>query len=211
MKVKVCGMREPDNIRDLAELSPDFMGFIFYGPSPRNVEKPEAAEALPSNSSIRRVGVFVNADLDFILEKVDQFHLHFAQLHGDESPGFCAAVAGFVPVIKAFRIDDAFDFDTVRAYDAVSDLFVFDARGKSYGGNGHTFNWEVLDQYQGATPFLLSGGIGPDHAEVLGEFAHPRFAGVDLNSRFERPDHTKNTDLLQQFIHQITPETAAQS
>lgn len=206
MKVKVCGMKYADNLAELTRLAPDYVGFIFHPKSPRFVEDPAQVEPVLREKGIRRVGVFVNPSLEEVLEKADRFHLDLVQLHGDESPGFCAAVAGFVPVAKAFRLDDQFDFAQTLPYEAVSDVFVFDARGKHYGGNGHKFNWEVLQQYAGTTPFLLSGGIGPDDAVGVKNLRHAQYLGVDVNSGFESEPGRKEVGLLRGFIEEVKTE-----
>jgi len=207
MKIKVCGMKEATNLKDLMDVQPDFVGFIFYPDSPRDVQQgsiltPEAAtqtKKLP----VRRVGVFVNASEEEILTATASAGLDFVQLHGDESPGFCASIAGYLPVIKAFRIGPDFDFSTCEAYQRPCDLFVFDAKGLRYGGNGTKFDWSQLSQYQGETPFLLSGGIGPEDAEAIQALDHPRLVGVDLNSGFENAPGEKNIPLLKAFADQL--------
>lgn len=207
MKIKVCGMREASNLLELMEISPDFVGFIFYPGSPRDVMQGDVltsaevvvTKALPT----QRVGVFVNATQEEILSATASAGLDFVQLHGDESPGFCANIAGYVPVIKAFRIGTDFDFTTCEAYQRPCDLFVFDAKGLRYGGNGTKFDWGLLDQYQGETPFLLSGGIGPADVEELLALDHPRLAGVDLNSGFESAPGQKDIPKLKAFAESL--------
>ena len=206
MKTKVCGIKSPLNAREIAALRPQFMGFIFHPASPRHVTDPTAAAVTLDEGHVRRVGVFVNPDLETVLDRVGAFHLDYVQLHGDEDPGFCATVAGFVPVIKAFRVDDDFAFAQTTPYESMCDLFVFDAKGKYYGGNGHKYDWSVMARYEGSTPFLLSGGIGPEDSAAVREFSHPMFAGVDLNSGFETAPGEKDPVLLRQFFDSIQAE-----
>jgi len=155
--LKVCGMRDEANIAALAELQPDFIGFIFHEISPRYCEKvPEVF--IPE--SICKTGVFVNKPEEYIARKKKDFHLDYVQLHGAESPEFCGKIQYSVaPVIKAFNLHDGFDFDRLKPYEKVCAFFLFDASGPLAGGNGITFNWQILEQYHGTTPFLLSGGI----------------------------------------------------
>lgn len=203
MKVKVCGMREPNNIQSVAALSPDYMGFIFHPASPRYVADPSATITAKAHPSIQKVGVFVDVDLEEVLGKVAVYGLDMVQLHGSESPGFCAAVSGFVPVAKAFRVDADFDFGMTTGYEAACDLFVFDARGAAPGGNGIQYDWNLLQAYTGSTPFLLSGGIGPKDAAAVAQFSHQRFAGIDLNSGFEKAPANKDAALLEAFLEAL--------
>jgi phosphoribosylanthranilate isomerase len=202
MKVKVCGMKQPDNIRGLVDIGPDMMGLIFYERSPRFVNGLDSEVVAGIPARMRKVGVFVNPELEYVLGKAEQFGLDLVQLHGDERPGFCAAVEGFVPVIKAFRVDEDFDFSVTNAYQDACEYFLFDAKGKSYGGNGVKYSWELLAQYKGETPFFLSGGLGPDDVQALRSFSHPRLAGVDLNSGFETAPGEKDLSSVEQFIKQ---------
>lgn len=203
MKIKVCGMTSPDNILGLAQLEPDMMGLIFYPGSSRYVNglDPESLAAVPD--TLKKVGVFVDPDLDTLLEKAELFCLDYVQLHGDESPGFCATVAGFLPVIKAFRVDDLFDFEATKAYESICEYFIFDAKGANYGGNGHKYAWELLEAYDGKVPFFLSGGLGPDDAAAIQNFSHPRFSGIDLNSGFESAPGFKKLDFIDKFMQEF--------
>ncbi len=141
MKLKICGIKYRANIQEVAALQPDYLGFIFYEKSPRfcNGELPE----IPN--TIAKVGVFVNAPLSEILNKIKAYNLQLVQLHGEESPEICEVLRLInIKVIKTFSIDDTFDFETLRPYEPVCDYFLFDTKGKHYGGNGTTFNWEIL-------------------------------------------------------------------
>ena len=145
IKIKICGMKFPDNISEIASFQPDYLGFIFYEKSPRNFEKKKPN--LPE--SIQKVGVFVNASLDEIEEKVKQYDLDLVQLHGDESPEFCLLLQqNKFKVIKAFSIDNKFNFNTLNNYINYCDYFLFDTKGTNYGGNGITFDWSVLENYK---------------------------------------------------------------
>jgi len=185
LKLKVCGMRDPENILEVAALAPDYMGFIFYPPSPRYVGDDFTLPAgIPS--SVRRVGVFVNAGLEEIQRNVQRASLTTVQLHGDESPELCKALrASGVEVIKVFRVDEDTDFKRVVAWHGAVDFFLFDTKGQYYGGNARTFRWAVIDRYDQQTPFFLSGGITPDHIESIKELDNYNLVAIDINSGVE--------------------------
>ena len=203
MIVKVCGMREAENIRAVEALGIDWMGFIFWEHSSRNVFQRPAY--LPTRA--KRVGVFVDAPLDVVCRHVEAFGLDVVQLHGSESPAFLHdlrnALAGDVLIVKAFSIATRDDLSQTSLYEGLADYFLFDTKAQFVGGNGRKFDWSVLAHYDGSTPFLLSGGIGPDDASRLSAFSHPRLAGIDLNSRFEAAPAQKNVELLKQFLYDI--------
>ena len=200
--VKVCGMREAENIREVEALGIDLMGFIFWPKSSRYVS--ERPAYLPTQC--KRVGVFVNEDAETIKRIAEDYALDYIQLHGSESPDYIHALrvdGGFATVIKAFNIATTEDLEATKPYEGIVDYFLFDTKGKSIGGNGEKFDWSVLDDYVGKTPFLLSGGIGPDDAERVKAFHHPKCIGIDLNSRFETAPGLKDINKLKEFIKEI--------
>ena len=202
MLIKVCGMREADNIRAVDALSTDFMGFIFWPHSSRYVAALPAC--LPQRA--KRVGVFVDADMADLLQHAAQYGLHAVQLHGHENPAYgrqLRASVGQLTVIKAFNIATPNDLEQTVPYEGLADYFLFDTKGPSVGGNGKQFDWTVLNAYNGTTPFLLSGGIGPDDAPRIRSFHHPLLAGIDLNSRFETSPAVKDINQLNNFIKTI--------
>ena len=200
--MKVCGMCNTLNIADLLVLRPDFIGFIFHELSPRHCPSPPQM-TLPE--SVIKVGVFVDKPMDFIRLKKEQFGLDMIQLHGNESPAFCREVEQNVaPVIKAFKMDAGFDFHQLEAYRPVCHLFLFDAAGPKAGGNGVRFNWELLKNYKGETPFLLSGGIDKSMVAAIKDFNHPAFYGVDINSGFETHPGIKNIENIKQFKDELS-------
>lgn len=203
MKIKVCGMKHAENISDLISLPIDMMGLIFYPKSPRYVSQLDLSDFSTSHPSVKRVGVFVNADLNEILEKVDQHHLDFVQLHGNESPALCEELGKRISVIKAFSIAQEGDLKQTKEYEGSCNYFLFDTKTPQYGGSGQKFDWQILDAYQGETPFLLSGGISENDILALKRIQHPMFYGVDLNSRFEIEPGLKNINLLEKFIKEI--------
>ena len=201
MIVKVCGMRDAANIRQLEALGIDWMGMIFWPKSKRYVSTPPVY--LPQH--VRKVGVFVDASLDAIRQHVEDYHLDIVQLHGQESPETLKALKPLT-LIKALNIATPEDLQKTEPYEGLADYFLFDTKGKSVGGNGEKFDWSVLDSYQGETPFLLSGGIGSEDAQDVKTFHHPKCIGIDLNSRFETEPGLKDITKLKQFLEAIRYE-----
>lgn len=203
MIVKVCGMREAENIRAVEALGVDWMGFIFWEHSSRNICQRPAY--LPEKA--KRVGVFVDAPLNVVCQHVETFGLDVVQLHGSESPAFLhdlrSSCDARLLIVKAFSIATRDDLLQTSLYEGLADYFLFDTKAQLVGGNGRKFDWSVLAHYDGSTPFLLSGGIGPDDASRLSAFSHPRLAGIDLNSRFEAAPAQKNVELLKLFLYDI--------
>lgn len=203
--VKVCGMRDAENIREVEALGIDLMGFIFWPKSSRYVS--ERPAYLPTNC--KRVGVFVDEDIETVKRIADDYALDHIQLHGHESPEYCAQLRGF-KLIKAFNIATTEDFKQTEPYTGIVDYFLFDTKGKSVGGNGEKFDWSVLSAYDDNTPFLLSGGIGPDDAEVLTSHSSPltskKCVGIDLNSRFEIAPGLKDINKLKDFLNALNNE-----
>ena len=202
LTVKVCGMRDADNIRASEQLGIDWLGFIFWPKSSRYVAAPPAY--LPQRA--KRIGVFVDASIDDVQQHVADYGLYAVQLHGHESPEYIKALSAAnhqLPIIKAFNIAAPADLEQTKPYEELVDYFLFDAKGKSIGGNGTQFDWTVLNDYHGQTPFLLSGGIGPDDAEHVKAFRHPQLAGIDLNSRFEVAPALKDIQKLTTFLTQL--------
>ena len=200
MKIKVCGMRDPENIAAVGRLMPDFMGFIFYDRSPRFAGDldPAALDVLPE--SVRRVGVFVDAPQEFVRQTAERYRLDLIQLHGDETPEYCREIRLKTPVIKAFGVASADDLEGAIRYEGVCDYFLFDTKTPGRGGAGMQFDHRLLAGYRGATPYFLSGGIGPDDAPLLRTIADARCVAVDVNSRFETAPAMKDVEKLKEFI-----------
>ena len=198
-------MRDAENIREVEQLFTlhsslltPWMGFIFWSKSSRYVsEKPDY---LPTKC--KRVGVFVDEDIEVVKKIAQDYALDYIQLHGNETPDYCALLKGH-KLIKAFNIATTEDFVKTKPYEGIVDYFLFDTKGKSVGGNGTKFDWSVLDDYHGTTPFILSGGIGPDDAARIRAFHHPQLAGIDLNSKFEDAPALKNIQKLKTFLEQL--------
>ena len=233
VRIKICGMKYSDNITDLAALQPDYLGFIFYENSSRFFNG--TILTLPDN--IKKVGVFVNASLQEIIEKVETHKLDLVQLHGEESPEFCKdlkhyfkekmdiarsklnpstgheELLTFSGVIKVFSVKDHFNFDQLKPYESVCDYFLFDTKGQLPGGNGYTFNWDTLNKYPSTKPYFLSGGIGLEEIDDLNAFLLTEKSklciAIDVNSKFEIKPGFKNISLLKEFKNKIKPKHTA--
>lgn len=220
MLIKVCGMREPDNIRSVMSLGIDLMGFIFWQKSPRYVSQLSSrAGIIPDNPNeqivtskrCKYVGVFVDEMPQSVVTRVYNYRLDYVQLHGSESVTYIdnlkrtliPDIAPDVKIIKALSIREADDVKRWREYEGHVDMLLFDTKCKCVGGSGEQFDWTVLEQYDGNIPFLLSGGIGPDDVERVKAFRHPMCVGIDLNSRFELEPAVKDVDKLGEFIKAI--------
>ncbi|MBQ0156162.1 MAG: phosphoribosylanthranilate isomerase [Bacteroidales bacterium] len=205
MIVKVCGMREPQQMKALENMEVDLMGMIFFPKSPRFVDGEDVCSGcLPKN--IRKVGVFVKADLATVVATVKKYNLSFVQLHGGEDVDFANLVKKHtgVGIIKAVSVSGVDDVKNLpKEWESVADYMLFDYKCVGYGGSGQQFDWAVLEDYKLNLPFLLSGGIGPDDAEAVKKVNHPKFAGVDLNSKFEISPANKNIDKVKEFLSKI--------
>jgi phosphoribosylanthranilate isomerase len=195
-------MRDAENIREVEALGIDLMGFIFWPKSSRYVS--ECPTYLPTKC--KRVGVFVDEDIETVRHIANTNALDFIQLHGKESPEYIQRL-GEWKVIKAFNIATADDLSQTKPYEGLVDYFLFDTKGKSVGGNGEKFDWSVLSAYDGSTPFLLSGGISPDDAERVNAFSHPKCIGIDLNSRFEIAPGLKDANALKDYIKKLNTKS----
>ncbi len=203
IKIKICGMKDPANIEAVSALTPDYMGFIFYENTPRFVGR---EFSLPNNfpASIKRVGVFVNESIAVILNKVKHYRLDFVQLHGDESVGLCNKLNHEgISVIKVFRVSDDFDFTTTEEFEDVSEYFLFDTKGKKYGGNSEKFNWQVLKKYNQRVPFFLSGGIKLDDVKEIWQLKNLNLHAIDVNSGVEQSPGMKDLNKVSLIINKV--------
>ena len=205
MKLKICGMKYPDNILEVGTLLPDYMGFIFWEKSARYFDG-----TLPTlHQSIKKIGVFVNANKEEIEAQVLKHDLQAVQLHGQESVAFCHelknTLANTTEIIKVFSVDDTFDFNQLEPFETVCDYFLFDTKGKLPGGNGTTFDWKVLEQYPSQKPFFLSGGIGLDEIDLVKQILKTDLPiiAIDVNSKFEIEAGLKNKEELDRFKQKI--------
>lgn len=196
-------MKYKENMEQVAELKPDYMGFIFYAPSKRYVTTDFQIPSLPPE--IKKVGVFVDADADYIIDKINTHNLDCIQLHGSEPPYFCRQMQRITCIIKAFGVDEHFDFHLLEPYKDTCDYFLFDTKTKEHGGSGQQFNWELLKNYPYTVPFFLSGGIDDQSSSQLKKFAanNPLLHAIDVNSKFEQEPGLKDIHKLKQFINEI--------
>ncbi|TDE28426.1 phosphoribosylanthranilate isomerase [Flavobacterium ranwuense] len=206
MKLKICGMKYPENILEVGSLLPDYMGFIFWEKSARYFDG--VIPDLPK--SIKKVGVFVNASQEEIIEKITKYDLQAVQLHGQESVEFCLdlkdKINNPIEIIKVFSVDDSFDFEVLKPFETVCDYFLFDTKGKLPGGNGTTFDWKVLEKYPSGKPFFLSGGIGINEMDTVNEISKtnlPLYA-IDVNSKFEIEPGLKNIQLCRDALQCVS-------
>ncbi len=198
-------MRDSNNIEAIAALNPNYMGFIFYEKSPRFVDHSNALETIKQlPDSIQKTGVFVNAELDYIIQKAAQYQLNTIQLHGHESPAFCNKVKeqGF-EVFKAFQIDEDFDFESLKAYENSCNYFLFDTKTKAYGGSGKKFNWDLLQKCTTTNPIILSGGIDLDNVDDIKNISSVNIYATDINSKFEIEPGLKDVDKVKLFIEKL--------
>lgn len=197
VKLKICGMKHAANIAAVADLHPAYMGFIFYSKSPRFISNISAELIKYIPASIKTTGVFVNEELEKVKANVVHLQLKAVQLHGEEPVEYCAAIKSLgVEVIKAFGINENFDFSILTKYQPVVDYFLFDTQTAGHGGSGKVFDWTLLEKYQLNKPYFLSGGIDLDHVEAILALNDPRFYAIDVNSRFEIDPGLKDVDKL---------------
>ena len=196
MLVKVCGVKIPEQIERISQVS-DYIGFIYYPKSPRYVAR------APHSTGAQRVGVFVNERIERIVEIVERDQLDAVQLHGDEPYRTIAPLKNHVTVIKAFGMTDSFDFNSLLDYEGLVDYYLFDTKTPQHGGSGKQFNWDILNRYHLSTPFFLSGGIRDESLEGIKSIEHPLFVGVDINSGFEIEPGNKDVKRVKHFINEI--------
>lgn len=205
LKIKVCGMRQIPNIKALEALKPDIIGFIFYPGSKRYVG---ADFRVPDSANIQKAGVFVDEQPDKIKEKVFKNKLQLAQLHGNESPEQCCELASAgIKIIKAISIGNSIDWQSIEAYVPYCQYLLFDTKTDNYGGSGRKFNWKLLQDYPYNNPYFIGGGIGIDDISAIKNHRMPHFAGIDINSGFEREPGLKDIEKIKTFIETLRNET----
>ncbi|OQX98309.1 MAG: N-(5'-phosphoribosyl)anthranilate isomerase [Bacteroidetes bacterium 4572_117] len=203
-KLKICGMKYPDNIRQLINLKPDFIGFIFYDKSKRFIDNNLNISNINISKSINKVGVFVNSSINYINKKIIDYKLDFIQLHGNESPQFCKKLQKTsVNIIKAFQIDEDFDFSKLKQYETACNYYLFDTKTKLYGGSGKKFNWKVLEKYDNKKPFFLSGGIDIDDVNEIKKLKNLNIYAIDINSKFEIKAGVKDIEKIRTFSEEL--------
>lgn len=204
VKIKVCGMREPQNIKDIEACDVDILGFIFYEKSARYVGEDFDSKIL-TNCKKQTAGVFVNHTIDYVLQKQNMYNLNYVQIHGNETPEYCKHLQAQTQacIVKAFLIDELFKESILHDFANYCDYFLFDTKTQAYGGSGQKFDWEVLTNMDIPKPFFLSGGISPNDVESIKSIHNPNLFCLDINSQFEIQPALKNVDAVHSFAQQI--------
>ncbi|ANV85428.1 N-(5'-phosphoribosyl)anthranilate isomerase [Picosynechococcus sp. PCC 7003] len=208
MRIKICGLTQVAQAQAIANVGVTDLGFICVQKSPRYVTPTQLATltaALPGN--IGKVGVFANQTVSEMLEFINQGHLTTAQLHGDESPELCQQLRQQRPdieIIKALRIRDRLSLEAAKNYETVVDALLLDAyHPEQLGGTGHQINWEDLQQFRPAVPWLLAGGLRPDNIQMALSQLHPD--GIDLSSGVELSPGIKDLTKVQALMNALQP------
>jgi phosphoribosylanthranilate isomerase len=203
LRLKICGMRDPENIRKVASMGPDYMGFIFYEGSSRYVGKDFI---LPESITfgVTRVGVFVNSPVEEMIRTAQSYGLTHLQLHGDEPVESCQVLTDRgLKVIKAFSVDDSFDFKNTQPYGRAVDFFLFDTKGKNYGGNARAFDWTILDRYDQEKPFFLSGGLSFENVHETRRLMNMNIHALDVNSGVESAPGVKDVEKVKKIYDYV--------
>ena len=208
MRVKVCGVTQEEQLVKLHHIGATFAGLIFYPKSQRYVLRHMTTSQIKKENNVNKVGVFVNASVEEVLQMVDECRLHMVQLHGDETPRYCEKIADYISVVKAFRISESDNIAwRIKDYMEVCDMFMFDTEGAGYGGTGKKFDWNKLKEVSIGKPYFLSGGIEPGDVQRLKDFQKSPEAkalfSIDINSRFETMPGIKDLDLIKKFIQEL--------
>ena len=204
MKIKVCGLKYLSNIVDITETGVDFIGMIFYNKSPRYVNGSLSFdEARQINSNVKKVGVFVNENSYSVINAIAHYNLDIVQLHGKESQEYCKKLRQYVKVMKAFGIDEQFNFERLCEYKESVDYFLFDNETPDYGGSGKSFNHGLLHKYNLDIPFFISGGISLENIQAIKQLSIKQLYGVDINSKFETSPGLKDVNKVKQFVNQL--------
>jgi phosphoribosylanthranilate isomerase len=212
MKIKVCGMKYPNNIDAVVESQPDFIGFIFYEKSKRYIDNELEISQIATNETIKKIGVFVNSPIQKVIETAKKHNLDFVQLHGEESIDYVKELhAKKVKIIKAFQITKNFNWEEITQFVDYSSCFLFDTASSNYGGSGLKFEWNQLKNYKERLPFFLSGGISIEDYQKIKELTLPRLYGIDINSKFESSPGVKDIDLVRTMIKLIKNEPTLSS
>jgi len=200
MKLKVCGMKYSQNITEIENLFPDLMGFIFYEKSKRFFNQPE----INLNNKVKRVGVFVNENIQEIKNKIKKYKLDYVQLHGEENVNFCHSLKPFVKIIKVFKIDYNFNFKKTQEFEEVCDYFLFNTKSQLQSRSSKKFDWYLLKNYNCKKDFFLSGGIDIGDIEEIKKIVNSYpIAGIDVNSKFELDNLEKDKKKINLLIKKL--------
>ncbi|WP_461787831.1 phosphoribosylanthranilate isomerase [Pedobacter sp.] len=210
LKIKVCGMKQATNIAEVANLHPDYMGFIFYEKSPRFISEVSAELIKYVPNEIKTTGVFVDESAEAVKSLVAKHQLKAVQLHGNESVAYCQEIKELnVEVIKAFGVHENFDFNILSDYEPYVDYFLFDTQTPVHGGSGKVFDWTLLQNYNLQKPYFLSGGIDLVHANQIKQIADERLHAIDINSKFELEPGLKDVNKLKEFFEELNSSLLA--
>lgn len=205
-KIKICGLKHPDNIREVMALQPDYIGFICYPHTKRFIDKLEA-NWVNGLQGVKKTGVFVNAAIQEVKTAIQQYGFHAVQLHGAETPAYCAELANQdIEIIKVFGIGEQFDWTTINPYETVVDYYLFDTQSSQHGGTGKRFDWTLLEGYKSTKPYFLSGGISAENISSALQLGDDRLYALDLNSRFETAPGIKDITLLRNTLQTSNDE-----
>jgi len=215
LKLKVCGLTKLDQIQELINLDVDFLGFIFYEKSPRYVLDHLNLNQISEIPHLQKVGVFVNEDLENIIEISEKANLNFIQLHGDESEDFISELKQKlnpkIGIIKVIRIGNQTSDELQKAINHQSstiDYLLFDTDSKAFGGTGKTFDWNILNEIEIPFPYFLSGGISLENTDDLKNINQKPIA-LDINSKFEIEPGNKDLQKVKEFLSLIKNETSS--
>ncbi|MEE9374243.1 MAG: phosphoribosylanthranilate isomerase [Saprospiraceae bacterium] len=203
MIIKVCGLVDDQNIRDITSLDIDMIGLNFYPGSKRYVRKFNENIVFNIPKKVSKVGVFVDEKIDMVFETISKYKLDYVQLHGSESISYCQKAQKKAKVIKVFGIVDSDNINDVVDGYGFCDFLLFDTKSIYHGGTGRKFNWNILNTYKEPTPFILSGGIGPEDNEIIKDIQHPQLKGIDINSKFEKSPGIKIIEKVSYFINNL--------
>jgi len=211
--IKVCGLRDYNNIQQVANLNIDFLGLIFYPYSPRYVYHNENFTIKNINKTF--VAVFVNQSLNYIIQQIELHNIKYVQLHGTESTEYCLTLRNNdITIIKTIHLPTYYNINDVNLiqelinqYSNYVDFFLFDTKinniQNNYGGSGIKFNWEIINKLTISKPFFIAGGISLENINDIFKITHPNFFAIDVNSKFEVSPAIKNINNLITLINYL--------
>lgn len=203
MKIKLCGFNDKKSIKAAIANKCDFIGFIFYDKSPRNVTLQQSVELAKNiNGDIAKVAVVVDENFDKLSQIYQQLSPDYFQFHGNETPEFLKKVkANFnkVKIIKAFRISDVGDLEFVKNFEDCADLFLFDAKNP---GSGKSFDWKIMQNLNTDKDWFLSGGLNSNNVKEAIAITGAKMIDVSSGIEFERGE--KSIELINQFMTKVS-------
>lgn len=200
-RVKICGITRIDDALAAVAAGADALGFVFYGPSPRNISLPQASAIFASLPPfVSKVALFVNPSREQVEEALSVLSIDVLQFHGDEDAVFCQSFNK--PYLKAIRVQQDTNFAQLAEDYKLASGLLFDAfDSQQYGGTGHTFDWSLLPK-QCPSPLILAGGLTVQN--VCQAITETRPYAVDISSGVEQSKGLKDPQLIKQFIQEVT-------